>query len=141
MALFLKLEQSSHFNGVCVCVYVYVRVPSIAAFLASSSAFPSQSLSLSLFSINSQIDCMEIIHRTRYRRLQGFFLQVETEQGRPVRLLEREKERDYATRMQRGREKFARSSIDFRLELRQILLRDTSMIPSAGNPCQVLFFS
>lgn len=30
---------------------------------------------------------MEIIDRTRYRRLQGFFLQVET--GRPVTLLER----------------------------------------------------
>ena len=90
MALFLKLEQSSHFNA-CVCMRV--RVPSIAAFLASSSAFPSQSfplsLSLFLFSINSQIDCMEIIRRTRYRRLQGFFLQVEGKLG-PLTPRERE---------------------------------------------------
>lgn len=87
------------------------RVPSIAAFLASSSAFPSAiSLSLSLFSINSQIGGMEIIDRTRYRRLQGFFLLEET--GRPVN-----SSRDYATWMQRG-EICTKKSIDFRLELR-----------------------
>lgn len=114
MALFLKLEQSSHFNA-CVCMRV--RVPSIAAFLASSSAFPSQSfpLSLFLFSINSQIDCMEIIRRTRYRRLQGFFLQVEGKLG-PLTPREREI-------TQRECNVTERSSIEFEI---------------ATNPCKSL---
>lgn len=118
MALFLKLEQSSHFNA-CVCMRV--RVPSIAAFLASSSAFPSQSFPLSLsfsffsFSINSQIDCMEIIRRTRYRRLQGFFLQVEGKLG-PLTPREREI-------TQRECNVTERSSIEFEI---------------ATNPCKSL---
>lgn len=83
---------------VCACVCVFLRSP-------RSSRVPllflrNLSLSLFLFSINSQIDCMEIIRRTRYRRLQGFFLQVEGKLG-PLT----PRERDYATWMQCDREK------------------------------------
>ena len=121
MALFLKLEQSSHFNDVRVCACFFDRrVP--REFLCLSFT-----IFLSFFlSINSQIDWMEIIHRTRYRRLQGFFLQVETGHGRdPLR--EREKRREITQC-----ECNERNLHEVASKLRQILLGNTSItIPPA----------
>lgn len=125
MALFLKLEQSSHFNDVCVCACFFDRrVP--REFLCFSFT-----IFLSFFlSINSQIDWMEIIHRTRYRRLQGFFLQVETGHGRdPLR--EREKRREI-TQCECNERNLHEVASKFRSKLRQILFGNTSiMIPPA----------
>lgn len=105
----------------CVCACFFDRrVP--REFLCFSFT-----IFLSFFlSINSQIDWMEIIHRTRYRRLQGFFLQVETGHGRdPLR--EREKRREITQC-----ECNERNLHEVASKLRQILLGNTSItIPPA----------